>query len=266
MVNFSSSKPVSSFLFLHPALFCPLLDNTPKAVTAPVHRYKAHSALLLLLKWNIWTTVEVPRSFLTNVWNSWSHPGVWCATGGQVWCICHETLSAWGGSPRLQPWHCCICFVCDRERKKKHQSQNSRFFGSPPCLTWNSPPSSSPVVWWSSVSSTHSYLPQTPQGWRSSLWGWCLALWLPVSCNPGSPCRWSTEWGQDEKCYCSVHVAEHCSSQKQFYERAPPACRCCAPSRVWRAGHSQWQKQQRVQVWAWCQTGPWCLLEDVEMI
>lgn len=60
--------------------------------------------------------------------------------------------------------------------------------------TWNSPPSISPAVWWSSVSSIRPYRPQTLQGWKSSLWGGCQGLWFPVSYSPGSPCRLSMGW------------------------------------------------------------------------
>lgn len=68
--------------------------------------------------------------------------------------------------------------------------------------TWSSPPSISPAAWWSSVSSTPSCQPQTPQGWRSSLWGGCPDLSPPVSCNPGSPCRLSMECAQKERERC----------------------------------------------------------------
>lgn len=145
--------------------------------------------------------------------------------------------------------------------------------------TWSSPPSISPAAWWSSVSSTPSCQPQTPQGWRSSLWGGCPDLSPPVSCNPGSPCRLSMECAQKERerCKCCnisllfsflFKLQQNLNTNKLWEVhqmcRRSPACRCCAPFRAWRAGHSRWQTQQRVLPSAGCWTGLQCCLERIK--
>lgn len=64
---------------------------------------------------------------------------------------------------------------------------------------------------------------------------------------------------------CSFEVAAAAAAQRNAKKQTngetlskrarctrSPACRCCAPFRAWRAGHSRWQTQRRVLPSAGC--------------
>lgn len=49
----------------------------------------------------------------------------------------------------------------------------------------------------------------------------------------------------------------------QVKYKSAPACRCCAPSRVWGEGHSRWRRQQHGPASVRYRTDLWCHLEGL---